>query len=194
MQKLNQESTMIRRLSSVMLSNLYTMEVASQADPRQNVPDTPGIPPEDVRLCRARLILEEAIETINALGFTLCAEGDFQDPCFDDVDDFDFKPDRIPSLEDIIDGCCDSIYVCTGTLASCGVPDMPHLEEVCRANNAKFPGGKVIVNNDGKFLKPVGWTPPDHQTVLKKYDVFSLKAFAQYYVTLVPLQEMLEQP
>ena len=43
-----------------------------------------------------------------------------------------------------------------------GVPENIHEEEVCRANNDKFPGGVAILREDGKFLKPEGWCGPDH--------------------------------
>lgn len=189
---------MIRRLSPVMLSNLYTMYVSSKVDPRQSIPSTPGIPSEDIRLCRAKLIMEEALETVEALGFSVSAEIYQNAPSNQTrtevrITNIHFHDSYPPNLEEIIDGCCDAIYVCTGTMAACGVPDLPHLEEVCRANNDKFPGGKATVNADGKFLKPVSWQGPNHSAILKEYDVFSLKAFAEYYVTLVPLKQILAQ-
>ena len=82
-------------------------------------------------------------------------------------------------MEAIIDGCCDTIYVATGTLAVCGVPDLPHLDEVCRANNAKFPGGQGVCNTYGKYTKPEGWVPPNHFDTADKYHGLSLQDVAR---------------
>lgn len=70
-------------------------------------------------------------------------------------------------LEGIIDGACDLQFVTGGVFAACGVPDVPHLEEVCKANEAKFPNGKAKVNADGKYLKPLGWEPPNHKALIE---------------------------
>jgi predicted HAD superfamily Cof-like phosphohydrolase len=39
-------------------------------------------------------------------------------------------------------------------------------KEVHRSNMAKLVDGKVIRREDGKILKPAGWTPPDIKGVL----------------------------
>jgi predicted HAD superfamily Cof-like phosphohydrolase len=41
----------------------------------------------------------------------------------------------------------------------------PHFEEVHRANMTKLAGPK---REDGKQLKPEGWQPPDHDTLIIK--------------------------
>lgn len=151
-------------ISEVMRSNLYTMGLVSTVDPKRGVGAPYTIPEEETRRLRARLILEEAFETVAALGF---------DPFVDDgrvrfylgMENVKLEPGKEPDLEQIIDGCCDEIYVCTGTLVSCGVPDVPHLREVCRANDSKFPAGRVILDSNGKFGKPLNWIPPDHATI-----------------------------
>lgn len=159
-------------ISDSMKSNLFTMGVASQNDVRQNIPSKPSIPPEDVRLLRAKLILEEALETIDGLGFIvgLDLDEDFREISVGDIH-FDHDVETQDQLADIIDGCVDEIYVCNGTLAACGVPDLPHVHEVNRANNAKFPGGKATFNESGKYLKPAGWQPPNHHEILTKQTV-----------------------
>lgn len=137
------------------------------------MPDQPyTIPDEQTRLLRARLILEEALETISALGFTL-ASGPLVVRSLKvvtkDYSDYPYSP----NLEGIIDGCCDLIYVAVGTLWACGVPDVPHMEEVVRANDAKFPNGQGVAHPTvkGKFGKPEGWTPPDHRRWFPKKEV-----------------------
>lgn len=154
--------------SPAMVSNLYTITCTSQVDPKQTLPAVPyTVPCEEVRRLRANLILEEAIETINGLGFIVN---------FSEDDDLlrvaiGFNPcDWDRSVEKVIDGCVDTIYVATGTLAAYGVPDLPHIVEVNRANDAKFPGGKATLNDIGKFQKPKDWVGPDHAKVRDSID------------------------
>ena len=155
------------QLSTVWLSCDFT----SRASGQRRVPDQPyTIPDEATRLLRARLIWEEAHETIRALGVSvLCEEGPgywISEGNCELRANADYVPASSPvNLEGIIDGCCDLIYVAVGTLWACGVPDVPHMEEVIRANDAKFPNGQGIPHPKiaGKFGKPEGWTPPDHR-------------------------------
>lgn len=150
--------------SPQMVSNLYTITCTSQVDPKQTLPVVPyTVPCEEVRRLRAKLILEEAIETINGLGFTVKAMSDAADISI--VPSFASRPASWQYMEAVIDGCVDTIYVATGTLAAYGVPDLPHIIEVNRANDAKFPGGKATLRSDGKFQKPDGWGGPDHAAV-----------------------------
>lgn len=147
-------------LTATALSNLYTMTVASKVDPRQKIPSAYTMPTEEERLLRARLMLEEVLETIRDLGLLLQSK---TPGYLAHADDFYYTPGRlVPNLEGIIDGCCDEIYVATGTLCKVGAHDSIHLAEVCRANNAKFPNGIAVVDANGKYMKPTGWTPPNH--------------------------------
>lgn len=149
-------------LSKVALSCLFTKGVAAKQDPRQKVLPSYGVPDLETRRLLAKLILEEAEETIEALGFFVYEEGD----CSLGVAELTGRKSDESDLEKVIDGCCDTIYVATGCLVACGVPDLPHLAEVCRANNQKFPGGVAIINPDtGKYLKPPLWSPPDHTSI-----------------------------
>lgn len=86
---------------------------------------------------RAELIREEAAETVAAI----------------------LSGDLIQAL----DGCCDLLAVVYGTFAEFGVDADPFWQEVHRTNMAKV-GGPV--REDGKRLKPPGWTPPDLAGVL----------------------------
>ena len=160
-------------LSEVALSNLFTMGACQDKDPRQRIPLNPVVPPYDVRLTRARLTMKEALETIDALGFYVITSMQLTSDRIAKTDDLEFVEEYIdlvhepPSFKDIIDGAADSIYVNTGTILSCGVADMPHLRAVCNANEAKFPNGVATLNDNGKYLKPAGWTPPDHTAIAK---------------------------
>lgn len=104
----------------------------------------PVVPsPERVAL-RRQLIAEETMETLAAMD-----KGD---------------------LVEIADGLADSIYVLIGTALEYGIPLHKIWDEVQRSNMAKAgPDGKVLRREDGKILKPLGWTPPDIKGILKAY-------------------------
>lgn len=150
-------------ISSVQKSNLYTMGIASRTDKRQSIPEKYEMPPVQVRLLRAKLILEEALETVEALGFSVHTV-DYDGPV-DSINALHLYDNKEPNLDEIIDGCCDLWYVACGTLVSVGAPDIPHLDEVCKCNNAKFQGGVSKINESGKFLKPEGWVGPNHRKI-----------------------------
>lgn len=122
----------------------------------QEVPTRPTMPSQEVRLLRAKLILEEALETIEALGF---------EPAVDFPSKLHLRPSGgLPSIVGIVDGCCDLKVVTTGTLSACGIDDayMQHL--IDQANLKKFgPGG--YRREDGKWIKPPDWFSPDPQIV-----------------------------
>lgn len=147
-------------------SCIFTMKAAKQECPKDY-----QVPSADTRLLRARLILEEALETLDALGVRVRARSLGGQATIRDLSDLEFDVERTGNAVDVnvIDGCCDLIYVSVGTLLAYGAPDLPHLDEVIRCNNAKFPGGKAILSPEGKYLKPEGWRGPDHLRVA--YDV-----------------------
>lgn len=165
--------------SPVAISNLFTMGAAAKVDPRQKVPEGGQyvIPDAATRETRARLELSEALEKVQALGFTVRIEGMAID---DDMAGVEFTPDREPDLDEILDASADQIYVAVGTMLVCGAPDMPHLEAVCKANDAKFPAGVATVNAAGKYQKPPGWEAPDHSEIRPSVD---LQAITRYLLT-----------
>lgn len=74
-------------------------------------------------------------------------------------------------LVEIADALADIIYIACGTAASYGIDLDEVFKEVHRSNMAKLVDGKVIRREDGKILKPEGWTPPDIKSVLWPTDV-----------------------
>ena len=154
-------------ISLVMKSNLFTMGITSKNDPRQQVGEPYSIPIASIRELRARIEFEECLEKLQALGVQLLISTK-DDPGMahevDGMDQVSFVEAGEPDLWGVVDASCDQIYVAIGTLVSCGVPDLPHLAEVCTCNDAKFPGGKATTVN-GKFQKPDGWKPPNHEFV-----------------------------
>lgn len=124
----------------------------------QDVPKIPTIPDEKTRRFRANIILEEALETIEALGFNVILKP------FDG--DLEIGPQAYePNLEKIVDGCADVIVVTTGTLSACGVADEAVQAEVDDANLRKFGPGSYK-REDGKWMKPPDFRPPNIEGVL----------------------------
>lgn len=119
----------------------------------RETPEEVTIPDEKIRLLQARLILEEAFETVMALGINITVSYANADPewtvqqNFIDITDwknwspmdfFHLIPTNEPNLEQVIDGCTDISVVTTGTLIAFGLPDVPFLEETDTANLRKF--------------------------------------------------------
>ena len=69
-----------------------------------------------------------------------------------------------------VDALIDILVVTVGALHSMGADAEGAWKEVMRTNFAKIDKetGKVRKREDGKVLKPVGWTPPDLEPYLKK--------------------------
>jgi predicted HAD superfamily Cof-like phosphohydrolase len=131
----------------------------------QDTPDAPVIPDEETRILRAKLILEEALETVRALGVTV--HQDDSGPVSAGEASLRFTAQGEVDLEGVVDGCADISVVTIGTLIAFGVDDEPILEEVDQANLRKFAPGSYR-REDGKWMKPPGWTPPDILGVLDR--------------------------
>ena len=121
------------------------------------------------RELRAKLIMEEAVETVAALGYTVTAdifsaEAWSRNDAEGDIGSFT-KTFKEPDLIEVIDGLCDLTYVVTGTAVAMGFDMDPHYEEVHRANMTKPAGPK---REDGKQLKPEGWRPPAHDKIIER--------------------------
>ena len=70
-------------------------------------------------------------------------------------------------MVEIADGCADLKWVIEGLEETLKLPQQAVWDEVARSNLSKIsPSGKVEKRQDGKVLKPEGWTPPDIKSVL----------------------------
>lgn len=125
----------------------------------QDVPDSPTMPSEEVRLLRAKLIWEEVLETIQALGVDLTFGNGWM---FDDQTSHRLPKMPKPTwavkgelnLKEVADGCADISVVTIGTLSACGIADARLLEEVDRSNLSKFSVPKCTTHGcDMKYLK-----------------------------------------
>lgn len=63
--------------------------------------------------------------------------------------------------------CADLIWTVCGLAYGLGIPLNRVWAEVRRSNGEKIlPDGSVIRRQDGKIMKPEGWTPPDIEKAL----------------------------
>lgn len=129
----------------------------------QDVPAVPTEPTEAVRLLRARIILEEAFETMEK-GLGVSVGVPFQRPL--GFDDLSFYIDGSFDLIELVDGCCDLKVVTTGTLSACGVHDVEVQAAVDANNLAKF-GPGAVKREDGKWIKPPNHPKPDLKRIIE---------------------------
>lgn len=108
---------------------------------------TPSIPRKERRILHAKLILEECLETIAAMGLQMKSGGELEA-----VGEMD--------LEETYDGLVDLQYVLYGAANSFGLDMELGHKEVHKANMNKFaPGG--YRREDGKWIKPKDWVAPN---------------------------------
>jgi predicted HAD superfamily Cof-like phosphohydrolase len=133
----------------------------------QPVLDTPTVPPDERVRLRLRLVLEEAFELIEACGGlrSPLSLKQLRDDVFVLITRCGVKVDLVAAA----DALADLDYVVEGTRLEFGIDGAPIAAEVHRSNMAKvWPDGSVKKNDDGKVLKPDGWTPPDIRAELVK--------------------------
>ena len=74
-------------------------------------------------------------------------------------------------IVEVADAVIDILVVTIGLGQSFALPMQDLWNEVMRSNFAKINAdGTVTRREDGKILKPEGWTPPDLRNVLLKYN------------------------
>ncbi len=122
------------------MSNMFQEVKKFQTAVGQNVSEVPEFPDENERVLRRKLLKEEVEEYFDG----------------EDKDD----------LENVAKELADIIYIVCGTAASYGIPLDRVFNEVHRSNMEKLVDGKVVRRDDGKILKPEGWTAPDIKSVL----------------------------
>lgn len=129
--------------------------------------------PELERLLRARLVLEEALEFVEAMGCTVYAPDSFIEGQLTQVVPTDIQiqidPTRDVDLELAADALADTAYVVEGSAVQLGIDLDPVFAEVHRSNMSKLGAdGKPIYRaEDGKVLKGPGFRPPDIGRVLR---------------------------
>lgn len=129
------------------------------------VGDKPGVPHDDRLVLRLALILEEAIELADALGFATDDIKDSADYMLNKIGPRVYE-DNIDIVA-VADALGDLDYVVNGAALEMGI-DLPAVTtEVHRSNMTKLgPDGKPIYRADGKILKGEGYEPPNLEAVL----------------------------
>lgn len=122
------------------MSNMFKDVKEFQTAVGQNVGQAPAFPSDKERSLRVKLLEEEFNEYLH---------GESKD-----------------DLENIAKELADIIYIVCGTAVSYGIPLDRVFDEVHRSNMAKLVDGKPVRRDDGKILKPEGWTPPDIKKIL----------------------------
>lgn len=128
----------------------------------QPVKEYPQVPDLATRKLAGKLILEEAFETIKALGLSVDViaihNNQTASVSLPQQPQFTFEAFGAPDLTEIVDGCLDTRVVTTWTLVACGVADGPIIAEIDQSNWNKVKDGAIKI--DGKYQKPPGWQKP----------------------------------
>lgn len=122
------------------MTNMYQEVKHFQTVVGQNIGEKPEFPNIRERKLRMDLMLEEMKEYMES--------------------------EEKNDLENLAKELADIIYIACGTAASYGIPLDRVFTEVHASNMAKLVDGKPIRREDGKILKPEGWTPPDIKKIL----------------------------
>lgn len=125
------------------------------------VADKPVVPADDRTRLRLSLILEEALELADAMGFFTQEVREYIDKMVD------YGPVVEGDLIGIADALGDLDYVVNGAALEHGI-DLPVVTaEIHRSNMTKLgPDGKPIYREDGKILKGEGYEPPQLEKIL----------------------------
>ena len=127
----------------------------------QNLPDKPTIPDAKIRELRCRLIMEEALEACNALGFNVFCKTN--DPIKKDGFDFHEILDKQISLSEIAKELADlGVVGEDGTGLACGI-DMEIVRDLVDENNLGKFGPGSYKDEYGKHCKPKNYPKPDIQ-------------------------------
>ena len=176
---------MIKILKSI--SNWYNGRTNHQSRVRdfmlkggQAAPNSPTIPKLEIRSLRARLVIEEALELIEAMNIAIHVKIEVNDALdrtrlrfnmldFRVLDPFPFDfADKV--LSNVAKEAADLSVVTTGTLLAYGIKDTELLEIVDNSNIAKF-GPGWYRDEYGKIIKPTDWKKPDIASILDKQKV-----------------------
>jgi len=140
-----------------------------------HLPQIPGQPTDAGEvLLPVNLVVEEFFETLQALGDT--------PDCVEEHEALEFAKlatmqplkrlsQHPANLVSLADGVIDLIVVAVRLGLSFGLPMEALWAEVQRSNMAKSVDGQVRRREDGKILKPEGWTPPDIAGVLRRAQI-----------------------
>jgi predicted HAD superfamily Cof-like phosphohydrolase len=144
-----------RKSKAQLLTEVFMTKMRSDA---QRIPTFPTMPDLATRKLRARLMLEEVLETIEeGLGLSVVLQVEKMSLSVPyKVENIVFEDAGPGDLVQVADGCCDVEVVTLGTASACGIALEPCYEIVAANNLRKFAPGHYF-REDGKLVKP-----PDH--------------------------------
>jgi len=125
------------------MTDMFKMVKEFQTAVGQHIGFRPEFPNGTERVLRMKLMKEE----------------------FDEYNESEYDNDLVNLAKEL----ADIIYIACGTAASYGIPLNEVFEEVHRSNMTKLVDGKPVYREDGKILKPEGWTAPDIESVLERF-------------------------
>lgn len=130
--------------------------------------DRPTVPSTDRVRLKLALILEEMAELVCALQGLDASKAKAlfaSSGLLELINTFDPNV----NLVDAADALADIDYTVEGLRLELGINGAPIAAAVQAANMAKLgPDGKPIYREDGKVIKPEGWTPPDIEGELRR--------------------------
>lgn len=130
---------------------------------QQELPEIPKEPSKDVRIARAKLILEEALELIEkGLGVQVIVNHNFGPHTVLKYHSCEFFSEAEFNFIETIDGCADLKVVTTGTLSACGLED-ENFQSIVDHNNLKKFGPGSYKREDGKWIKPPDFKGPQEE-------------------------------
>jgi predicted HAD superfamily Cof-like phosphohydrolase len=128
----------------------------------QHTPNKVYTPDANTRMLRARLLLEEVNELIEAMGLS-CTYGEHSEVI--NLEKVKFIEDKPVDLAEVADGIADIKVISDGTAIAFGIDMEPVDLEVYESNMSKFgPGG--YMREDGKWMKPPTWKAPNIEAII----------------------------
>jgi predicted HAD superfamily Cof-like phosphohydrolase len=151
----------------------FMERIPSQA---KHINSKPTMPPLNIRKLAAKVILEEAMETINfGLGLDIRMIKWIQTGGKDDILDesiefetlhFEESKQRQPDLIELADGLADLEVVLLDAANFAGIPQQAVFDEVMDNNMLKLENG--MIDAVGKLVKPVNHPKPNIARVLSR--------------------------
>ena len=132
-------------------------------------PAKPIVPPPHQVVARCKLLLEEVMEFVEAAGVEVrvpnITMGGPHGNAVLKFEDMEFTKPGSADLVGMADGLADTMVICSGGLAICGIADEPLLREVDDNNLLKISTG-YFNKETGKFIKAPNHPKPDIANVL----------------------------
>lgn len=134
------------------------------------VEKSPTIPEPKLRRLRCKLIMEEALEFIEASGCNMVIL-QYNPDCTLHKWDIRFDDEVPPDLVGVADAIGDLNYVVQGAALTWGIPAKEVGDEVHRSNMTKVhEDGTLHKREDGKVVKPKTFSEPDFSFIIDRFN------------------------